>query len=402
MPRAASTAAASASSSCTSPIRSAASGSRSAWKSEQQEPIDRSRILDQLVRADVFEQTIHSRYIGTKRYSLEGNTALIPLLDEILNSASGYGAEQAVLAMSHRGRLNVIINIVSRPAAEIFAGFEDVDPRSVLGGGDVKYHIGATGMYTGASGRPVRIHLVSNPSHLEAVDPVALGRARAKQTRLGRDGKAKVLPDPDAWRLRVRRAGNYRRDAEPRQPARLYRRRNGSHHRQQSDRLHHQSQRRLFRPVLVRSRQAPADSDLPRQRRRCRRRGARRPHGAGIRYEFGSDVGGRSHRLPPARTFRSRRSDHHAAHPVSQDQRPSHCSTRSTPRTSAWIRSLTSRSSRRSWTPRRRPARAWSRSRSCGSCPAIGRRIMAALTTRRTKSIPDCRPSSCTRSPMGW
>jgi len=163
-------------------------------ESPQPDALDRSRILDQLVRADVFEQTIHSRYIGTKRYSLEGNTALIPLLDEMLNSGSGYGAEQAVLAMSHRGRLNVIINIVSRPAAEIFAGFEDVDPRSVLGGGDVKYHIGATGVYTGASGRQVRIHMVSNPSHLEAVDPVALGRARAKQTRLGRDGKNRVLP----------------------------------------------------------------------------------------------------------------------------------------------------------------------------------------------------------------
>jgi 2-oxoglutarate dehydrogenase E1 component len=163
-------------------------------EAEEQEPVDRSRVLDQLVRADVFEQTIHSRYIGTKRYSLEGNTALIPLLDEILNSASETGAEQAVLAMSHRGRLNVIINVVNRPAAEIFAGFEDVDPRSVLGGGDVKYHIGATGIFTGTTGRQVRIHLVSNPSHLEAVDPVALGRARAKQTRLGREGKARILP----------------------------------------------------------------------------------------------------------------------------------------------------------------------------------------------------------------
>jgi 2-oxoglutarate dehydrogenase E1 component len=163
-------------------------------EADRRDTIDRSRILDELVRADVFEQTIHARYIGTKRYSLEGNTALIPLLDEMLNSAAGYGAEQAVLAMSHRGRLNVIINIVNRPAAEVVAGFEDVDPRSVLGGGDVKYHIGATGVYTGVNGRPVRIHLVSNPSHLEAVDPVALGRARAKQTRLGRDGKAKVLP----------------------------------------------------------------------------------------------------------------------------------------------------------------------------------------------------------------
>ncbi len=163
-------------------------------ESEQPYLVDRSRVLDRLVRADIFEQMIHSRYIGTKRYSLEGNTALIPLLDEILNSASENGVEQAVMGMSHRGRLNVIINIVSRPPAEIFAGFEDVDPRSVLGGGDVKYHIGATGLFTGTSGKPVRIHLVSNPSHLEAVDPVALGRARAKQTRIGRDGKLKVLP----------------------------------------------------------------------------------------------------------------------------------------------------------------------------------------------------------------
>ena len=163
-------------------------------ESEQLEPVDRARILEQLVHADIFEQTIHSRYIGTKRYSLEGNTALIPLLDEILNSASENGAEQAVLGMSHRGRLNVIINVVSRPAAEIFAGFEDVDPRSVLGGGDVKYHIGATGIFTGANEKQVRIHLVSNPSHLEAVDPVVLGRARAKQTRLGRDGRSKILP----------------------------------------------------------------------------------------------------------------------------------------------------------------------------------------------------------------
>jgi 2-oxoglutarate dehydrogenase E1 component len=163
-------------------------------ESELAAPIDRARVLDQLVRSDVFEQTIHSRYIGTKRYSLEGNTALIPLLDEILNAASENGAEQAVLAMSHRGRLNVIINIVKRPAAEIFAGFEDVDPRSVLGGGDVKYHIGATGIFTAANGGKVRIHLASNPSHLEAVNPVAQGRTRAKQIRIGRDGKAKVLP----------------------------------------------------------------------------------------------------------------------------------------------------------------------------------------------------------------
>jgi 2-oxoglutarate dehydrogenase E1 component len=162
-------------------------------EAEPTEP-DRARILDRLVRAEIFEQVLQTRYLGTKRYSLEGNAALIPLLDAILESAAEQEAEQAVLAMSHRGRLNVMVHIVGRNAAEIFAKFEDVDPRSVLGSGDVKYHIGATGEYRTADGRNVHIHLVSNPSHLEAVDPVALGRVRAKQMRMGARGMQKVLP----------------------------------------------------------------------------------------------------------------------------------------------------------------------------------------------------------------
>ncbi|MFB3917842.1 MAG: 2-oxoglutarate dehydrogenase E1 component [Terriglobales bacterium] len=145
---------------------------------------DQQRILERLVQADVFEQVLQARYLGTKRFSLEGVTALVPLLDEILQGAIDKGAIQVVLGMSHRGRLNVIAQIVQRSAAEIFAGFEDVDPRSVLGGGDVKYHLGSTGTYTAPDGRTVRVHLVSNPSHLEAVDPVVLGRTRAKQIRL--------------------------------------------------------------------------------------------------------------------------------------------------------------------------------------------------------------------------
>ena len=158
-------------------------------------PVDQKRILDALVRADMFEQMLQSRYIGTKRYSLEGNTSLVPLLHEILNTAAEQGAEQAVMAMSHRGRLNVIVNVVNRPAAEIFAGFEDVDPRSVLGGGDVKYHIGSTGDYVAANGQTVHIHLASNPSHLEAVNPVAAGRVKAKQQRIGGDdAPRKVVP----------------------------------------------------------------------------------------------------------------------------------------------------------------------------------------------------------------
>jgi len=161
-------------------------------ESDAPEP-DRVRILDLLIRAEIFEQVLQTRYLGTKRYSLEGEAALLPLLDSILNAASEQGATKAMLAMSHRGRLNVMVHIVGRAAAEVFARFEDVDPRSTLGSGDVKYHIGATGDFHAANGRDVGIHLVSNPSHLEAVDPVVMGRTRAKQMRRGESGRREVV-----------------------------------------------------------------------------------------------------------------------------------------------------------------------------------------------------------------
>jgi 2-oxoglutarate dehydrogenase E1 component len=162
---------------------------------ESEQPAeDQSRILDLLTRADLFEQVLQQRYLGNKRFSLEGTTALIPLVDEVLDTAAQRGAIELVMGMSHRGRLNVIAHVAKRPAEEIFAGFEDVDPRSVLGSGDVKYHMGATGEYVTRSGARVHIHLVSNPSHLEAVDPVTVGRTRAKQDRTGEAGREKYLP----------------------------------------------------------------------------------------------------------------------------------------------------------------------------------------------------------------
>jgi 2-oxoglutarate dehydrogenase E1 component len=150
--------------------------------------VNQERILERLVRADLFEQVLQARYLGTKRFSLEGVTSLIPLLDAILDTAADFGAVDCIMAMSHRGRLNVMVHAACKPPHEVVAGFEDVDPRSVLGAGDVKYHIGATGIYTTTAGKAINMHLVSNPSHLEAVDPVAMGRARAKQTRHGVDG----------------------------------------------------------------------------------------------------------------------------------------------------------------------------------------------------------------------
>ena len=155
---------------------------------------DQQRILDLLIRADVSEQVMQQRYLGSKRFSLEGVTALIPLVDELLDTGSRLGAIELVMGMSHRGRLNVMAHVARRSPEEIFAGFEDVDPRSVLGSGDVKYHMGATGEYPTRSGNKVHIHLVSNPSHLEAVDPVTVGRTRAKQDRTGDGGREKYLP----------------------------------------------------------------------------------------------------------------------------------------------------------------------------------------------------------------
>src|SRR5467141_2454664 len=150
--------------------------------------VNQAKVLERLIRADLFEQVLQSRYLGTKRFSLEGVTALIPLLDSILDNIAEHGAVESVMAMSHRGRLNVMVHAACKSPHEVVAGFEDVDPRSVLGAGDVKYHVGATGTYVTSAGKEIGIHLVSNPSHLEAVDPVAVGRVRAKQTRYGLRG----------------------------------------------------------------------------------------------------------------------------------------------------------------------------------------------------------------------
>ena len=171
---------------------------RRQWIEERMEQLppkqNQAHILTQLIRADIFEQVIQSRYLGTKRFSLEGLTVLIPFLDRVFATTGDLGVSRAMIAMSHRGRLNVMVNTIGRKASEIFTRFEDVDPRSTMGGGDVKYHVGATGEYRTPGGNVVSLHLASNPSHLEAIDPVILGRTRAKQVRIGKDGKKAVLP----------------------------------------------------------------------------------------------------------------------------------------------------------------------------------------------------------------
>ena len=145
-------------------------------------PEEQRHILDRLNAAEVFERFLHSRYVGQKRFGLEGAESLIVVLDTLLDDAARGGAVEAVLGMAHRGRLNVLANIVGKSYREIFEEFEGIlDPESVQGSGDVKYHKGASGKFTGPSGLELAVTMASNPSHLEAVDPVVEGMARAKQ-----------------------------------------------------------------------------------------------------------------------------------------------------------------------------------------------------------------------------
>ena len=164
---------------------------------------DRRRILERLATTELFERFLHTRYVGTKRYSLEGAAALIPLLDAVLDAAAGHGAEIILIGMSHRGRLNVLAQVVGVPPSILFADFEDIAPESVMGSGDLRYHVGATGTYRAPSGGELHTHLVSNPSHLEAVDPVMMGRARARQERLAAAGAGAAAGRMDEARVRV-------------------------------------------------------------------------------------------------------------------------------------------------------------------------------------------------------
>ncbi|MCB2204030.1 multifunctional oxoglutarate decarboxylase/oxoglutarate dehydrogenase thiamine pyrophosphate-binding subunit/dihydrolipoyllysine-residue succinyltransferase subunit [bacterium] len=152
--------------------------SRSTWMDNAR----KHRILGMLNVAEAFERFLHTKYIGHKRFSLEGSETLIPVLDALLNEAVNHGIEDVVMGMAHRGRLNVLANILGKSYEKIFTEFEgDLDPDSMQGSGDVKYHLGASGKYNSPDGKQLKVTLASNPSHLEAVDPVVEGITRALQ-----------------------------------------------------------------------------------------------------------------------------------------------------------------------------------------------------------------------------
>ena len=153
------------------------------------------RILDKLNEAEIFETFLQTKFVGQKRFSLEGGESTIVVIDEICEQAANLGLEEVCIGMPHRGRLNVLANVVGKSYAQIFREFEgNIDPRTVQGSGDVKYHLGAEGQFTALSGATIKTSVAANPSHLEAVNPVLEGIARAKQDILDRGGEFPVLP----------------------------------------------------------------------------------------------------------------------------------------------------------------------------------------------------------------
>ncbi|GAA4210287.1 multifunctional oxoglutarate decarboxylase/oxoglutarate dehydrogenase thiamine pyrophosphate-binding subunit/dihydrolipoyllysine-residue succinyltransferase subunit [Streptosporangium oxazolinicum] len=154
------------------------------------------RVLERLNTAEAFETFLQTKFVGQKRFSLEGGESLIPLLDSVLSSAAEERLDEAVVGMAHRGRLNVLANIVGKSYGQIFGEFEgNIDPRSAHGSGDVKYHLGASGDFVSPDGSKLKTSVVANPSHLETVDPVLEGVVRAKQDLLERGEEGfTVLP----------------------------------------------------------------------------------------------------------------------------------------------------------------------------------------------------------------
>ncbi|PDP88294.1 multifunctional oxoglutarate decarboxylase/oxoglutarate dehydrogenase thiamine pyrophosphate-binding subunit/dihydrolipoyllysine-residue succinyltransferase subunit [Glycomyces fuscus] len=165
----------------------------------EHEKLDRDEqlhILHRLNSAEAFETFLQTKYVGQKRFSLEGGESLIPLLDGVISKAAKAELDEAVIGMAHRGRLNVLANICGKSYGQIFGEFEgNLDPRSAHGSGDVKYHLGTEGTFETRDGDRIRISLAANPSHLETVDPVAEGIVRAKQDVLNKGPQGfTVLP----------------------------------------------------------------------------------------------------------------------------------------------------------------------------------------------------------------
>jgi 2-oxoglutarate dehydrogenase E1 component len=158
-------------------------------------PEDQRHILDRLNASEAFETFLATKYVGQKRFGMQGAESAIPTLDAIIEEAADADLDGVVMGMAHRGRLNVLANIVGKSYDQIFKEFEGaVDPESTQGSGDVKYHLGQSGKFVSRSGKEIEVELSANPSHLETVDPIVIGMARAKQDLINDPGSFSVLP----------------------------------------------------------------------------------------------------------------------------------------------------------------------------------------------------------------
>ncbi|MEO1021683.1 MAG: multifunctional oxoglutarate decarboxylase/oxoglutarate dehydrogenase thiamine pyrophosphate-binding subunit/dihydrolipoyllysine-residue succinyltransferase subunit [Bacteroidota bacterium] len=156
---------------------------------------DKKEILHKLNQAMAFEEFLHKKYIGHKRFSVEGAETLIPMIHFMLEKAGHEDINKVFMGMAHRGRLNILVNIMNKPYHRVFAEFEgNIDPDSIQGSGDVKYHLGAKGVHTTADGKEIEIKLMPNPSHLEAVNPVVEGAVRSVQDHMNPDDTKSILP----------------------------------------------------------------------------------------------------------------------------------------------------------------------------------------------------------------
>ncbi len=267
------------------------------------------RVLGKLNEAEAFETFLQTKYVGQKRFSLEGGESTIAFLDTLIQHAAAVGLAEVAIGMAHRGRLNVLTNIAGKTYGQIFREFEGSSlPGSVSGqgSGDVKYHVGTEGLFRTSDGSSIPVTIAANPSHLEAVDGVLEGIVRAKQDKQGPGF------DERAARARPRRRGDGRsgrggRDAADVAAARLPHRRHRAPRHQQPGRVHHPAGVGTQLGVLHRRRQDDPGADLPRQRRRPRGRRTRRRTGVRVPRGVPPRRRHRPHLLPPPRAQRGRR-----------------------------------------------------------------------------------------------
>ena len=368
------------------------------WRYRTPLTADEQRALyTRLCQVDAMERYLRRSFLGQKQFSLEGLDVLIPMLDESLELAAAAGTSEAVLGMAHRGRLNVLAHTVGLPYEYVLREFEGERSIEVVaadaegGTGDVKYHLGARGVLPAAAGE-IGVTVAANPSHLEAVNPVVEGWARAEQTdrsrrlRPARPGRRDA--DPAPRRRGLRGPGRRRRDAQLLRARGLLDGRHAARDHEQPGRLHDRPGAGPLDALLVRPGQGLRRADRPRERRRPRGRDLGRAARARLPPPLRPRRRHRPRRLPPLRPQRAGRGRLHAA----ADGRADRARTRPCASSTARSSSRTACSARRR--PSRSPPRRW---RSCARRTS-GSRRRSARTCRRSRATSACRASRRRRS----